>query len=174
MRKVWRGAVSEPSQWWDSWRILFCYWNICFSQLLKHEVTHQSCWASLEERLAAPFCSQVPSDRRVGGMALLSAASGSRHPVQQSDSLCFWLRWVFVAARGPALVAARRDSARIVVSGLLLWGTGSVVVADGLICPDQGSNLFPALAGRFSITEPPRKSRQQLFLSLFCQVPTSQ
>ena len=68
----------------------------------------------------------------------------------------------------------RADSARIVVSGLLLWGTGSVVVADGLICPDQGSNLVPALAGRFSITEPPRKSRQQLFLSLFCQVPTSQ
>ena len=115
--------------------------------------------------------------RQIGVLVAWHCCQQPRAPdtlFSKATACVFWLRWVFVAARGPALVAARRDSARIVVSGLLLWGTGSVVVADGLICPDQGSNLFPALAGRFSITEPPRKSRQQLFLSLFCQVPTLQ
>lgn len=34
--------------------------------------------------------------------------------------------------------------------------------------------MFAALAGRFVITEPPRKSKQQLFVSLFCQIPTLQ
>jgi len=47
-----------------------------------------------------------------------------------------------------------------------LWGTGSVVVAFGLRCPEACGNpprpgiklVSPALAGGFSTTEPPMKS----------------
>ena len=73
----------------------------------------------------------------------------------------FWLRWVFIAARGLSLVAARGDYSSLWCAGfslqwlLLLWSAGSrhvgsVVVAHGLSCsvacgifPDQGSNPCP-------------------------------
>ena len=45
----------------------------------------------------------------------------------------FWLCWVFVAARGLSLVAARGGLLFIAVHGLQqLWHVGSVVVAHGL------------------------------------------
>ena len=50
----------------------------------------------------------------------------------------FWLRWVFIAARGLSLVAASRGYSSLQCAGfslwwlLLLWSTGSVVAARGL------------------------------------------
>ena len=90
----------------------------------------------------------------------------------------FWLRWVFVAACGLPLVAARGGYS-------LLWYTGfsccraralgpqaSVVVAHGLSCSMACGNLprpglepmSPALAGGFLINAPPGKSPWTHFL----------
>ena len=71
----------------------------------------------------------------------------------------FWLRWVFVAALGPSLVAASGGHSLLRCAGLqwlLLLRSmgsrhaGSVVVAHGPSCsaacgilPDQGSNPCP-------------------------------
>ena len=81
----------------------------------------------------------------------------------------FWLRWVFIAARGFSLVVVSGGYSSLRCAGfplrwlLLLWNTGSrhmgfsscgawasLVVAHGLSCsaacgifPDQGSNLCP-------------------------------
>ena len=90
----------------------------------------------------------------------------------------FWLRWVFVAARGLFLAVAsgaysslqcagfslrwllllRSTGSRragSVVVACRLWSTGSVVVAHGLSCSaacgillDQGSNLSPCIGRR--------------------------
>ena len=48
----------------------------------------------------------------------------------------FWLRWVFIAARGLSLVGASRGYSSLWCGGFLLWSTGSrhvgsVVVARG-------------------------------------------
>ena len=43
----------------------------------------------------------------------------------------FWLRWVFVAARGPSLVAASGGLLFVVVRGLLI-AVASLVAEDGL------------------------------------------
>ena len=63
-------------------------------------------------------------------------------------------------SRGCKLQQLQHTDSVVVVLGL--WSTGSVVVARGLSCSaacgiflDQGSNLSPALAGRFFTTEPP-------------------
>ena len=60
------------------------------------------------------------------------------------------------------------------VVGHRLWGTGSVVVVCRPSCskacgifPDQGSNLSPALAGRFLTTGPLGKSFLPLLTSLW-------
>ena len=71
----------------------------------------------------------------------------------------FWLRWVFVAARGLSLVVVSRGYSSLRCAGFSLWwlllllSTGSralVAVACGLSCstaceifPDQGSNPCP-------------------------------
>ena len=71
--------------------------------------------------------------------------------------ICFWLHWVFVAARGLSLVAVGKGYSLVVVRRLIyvispvaehgLQSLGSRVVACGLSCPtacgvflDQGSN----------------------------------
>ena len=87
-----------------------------------------------------PFSGRVSSGQCVDGMASLSASSGLQAPCSTQQQLFFLSALGFVAARGPSLVAASRDYRLVVASGLLLWSTGSVVVADRLSRPDQGSN----------------------------------
>ena len=101
--------------------------------------------------------------------------------------ICFWLHWVFVAARGLSLVVAsmgysslrrvgfslwwlllfwsmgsRHAGSLVVTRGL--WSTGSAVVMHGLSSsttwdlPAPGlERLSPALAGGLLTTTPPRK-----------------
>ena len=67
-----------------------------------------------------------------------------------------WLCWVFVSVRGLSLVVASGGHSSLRCVGLslsrplLLWSTGSVIVAHGPSCyaacgifPDQGSNPCP-------------------------------
>ena len=90
-----------------------------------------------------------------------------------------WLRWVFVAARGLSLVVASGGYSLLRCAGfslrwlLLLLSTGSRRTGFSscgtwalLLCgiwdlPGPGLEpVSPALAGRFSTTVPPGKSRQ--------------
>ena len=86
-----------------------------------------------------PFSGRVSSDQCVDGMASLSASLGLQAPCSTKQQP-FLSALSLCRCPGPSLVAASRDYGLVVVSGLLSWSTGSVVVADRLSRPDQGSN----------------------------------
>ena len=75
--------------------------------------------------------------------------------------LCFWLDWVFVAARGLSLVAMHRLLILVIVCGTQALGVrASVVVAQRLPCSVfcEIEPMFPALARGLLSTVLPRKS----------------
>ena len=103
----------------------------------------------------------------------------------------FWLHWVFVAVCRLSLVAARGGSScgawasrcsGFSCGARALGRSASVAVGHRLSCsaacgifPDQGSNLSPALAGRFFTTGPSGKVPSwvfwfRLFFSLWVKV----
>ena len=73
----------------------------------------------------------------------------------------FWLCWVFIAVCGLSLVVIPESLIAVpfLVAVVAVHGL-SCCVACGIFL-EQGSNLSPALAGRFSTPGPRRKSQSQ-------------
>ena len=118
-----------------------------------HRREHYLVQSSVSERLHSLLFSKHLNIFFFGNCILILWQHSFKHPISflffLKKLINFWLRWVFVAARGLSLVAASGGLLSIVVRGLLI-AVASLVAEHGLQVCGLGSCGSRALERRLS------------------------